>query len=77
MNISNKILYCKETGEDIKPNGECLIHGKQPEDHFEEEKENIKVCEICGKGFYCVDNIRKTCSMSCAGEYSEIQAKNI
>lgn len=62
--------YCKETGEDIKPNGECLIHGKQNDDHFDWESDN-KVCSVCGKGYYCVDSIRKVCSMECAGEYEK------
>lgn len=64
-----EILYCKETGEDMKPNGECLIHGKQNREHFDVETNNIKVCEVCGKGYYCVDEIRKVCSMECAREY--------
>lgn len=71
----NKVLYCKETGELTTGELTCLIHGKQDEDHFEEEKNNIKVCEICGKGFYCLDDIRKVCSMSCAGEYAKDKSR--
>ena len=64
------LYYCKETGEDMKPNGDCLIHGKQPMDHFEEEKENMKQCDVCDCTYYCIDDLRKVCSMDCAGKYN-------
>ena len=70
--------YCKETGEESTgydyTDGikfQCLLHGWQDPDHFEEEKNNIKVCDVCGSGFYCTDDIRKVCSMKCAGEYND------
>lgn len=62
--------YCKETGEEQKPDGECLIHGKQPEHHFILEIDN-RVCEVCGRTYWCQDDIRKVCSMECAGEYAK------
>lgn len=67
------ILYCKDTGEEcidiIEPKYKCLIHGWQTLEHFEVET-NTKVCEVCGRGFYCTDEIRKVCSMDCAKEYA-------
>lgn len=40
------VKFCKETGEEQKPNGDCLIHGNQPESHFDFEPDN-RSCE-CG-----------------------------
>jgi hypothetical protein len=72
------LYYCLENGEEatcfrlsIDPKRiKCLIHGWQDKTHFGIESPN-KVCEVCGKGYWCMDNIRKVCSMDCAGEYAK------
>ena len=63
--------YCKELGEEETAPFICLIHGKQPADHFEVEINHMKACNTCGKGFYCEDDLRKYCSVACVGEEFE------
>lgn len=81
MTYLKQLYYCKDTGEecvgintiDNVTKYKCLIHGWQNGDHFELETEWIKTCEICNNGFYCKDDIRKTCSIVCARKYAEMQ----
>ena len=70
------VKYCKDTGEEQTPNGECLIHGKQTKDHFILETDN-RVCEICGRCFWCQDTILKVCSMDCAIEYGNAKINTL
>jgi hypothetical protein len=57
--------------------GTCLLHGNQPIEHFEKETNDIRTCEVCGRGFYCKDEIRKVCNMECAGEYARTRWEKI
>ena len=69
------LWYCKILGEpctdEIEDNVKCLVHGWQKKDHFSKEKNNMKSCAVCGKAFYCEDNILKVCSLACASEMIE------